>query len=174
MKIAIAVSLVLAAIACAHPPRRGEALVEAVRTYHEGIRWQRFPVAATRVPSAQRDDFVEERDKLAEDLQINDYEVVRVTQRDDKRAEVQVKYTWYLDSEGTVRKTHAVEGWERHGKIGLLVDERRLRGDVMPGLAERVPGTDGRDAGADPAAGPTEARDDEATALPGAARGSGS
>jgi hypothetical protein len=133
--IAAAIALAVLAAGCAHSAKRGEDLTESVRTYHEGVRWQRFPAAASRIPADQREDFVEERDRLAEDLQVSDYEVVRVSSRGERRAEVQVKYTWYLDSEGVVRKTHAVEEWERHGKIWLLVAERHLRGDPMPGLA---------------------------------------
>jgi len=143
-------ALALAA-ACASAPRSGEDLLESVRTYHEGVRWQRFPVAAGRVPPAQRDDFLQERDQLSEDLRITDYEVLRVRSTSEGRAEVEVKWTWFLDSDGRVKETRAVEHWERHGKVWLLVDERRARGETMPGLAEPpddagVPG--GADAGA--------------------------
>jgi len=130
---------VSALAACAHAPRSGEDLFESIRTYHEGVRWERFPAAASRVPGPERSDFVEERDRLAEDLRISDYELVRVASYDERRAQVQVKYTWYLDSEGVVRHTHAMEGWERHGKVWLLVEEHRLRGDEMPGLSEDEP-----------------------------------
>ena len=94
MTIRILVSAsVLALAACASAPRSGEDLFESVRTYHEGVRWERFPAAASRVPPAERDEFVEERDRLAEDLRISDYEVVRVAAKTDRRAQVQVKYT---------------------------------------------------------------------------------
>ena len=38
--------------------------------------------------------------------------------------------------EGTIHETHAVQTWERHGKAWWMVDESRLRGAPMPGLAE--------------------------------------
>jgi hypothetical protein len=161
MRLAIAMVATALAVGCAHAPRKGEDLAESVRTYHEGVRWQRFPAAASRIPTAQRDEFVEERDRLADDLQISDYEVVRVSARDEKRAEVQVKYTWYLDSEGVVRKTHAVEEWERHGKVWLMVDEHRLRGDPMPGLAD------------DDASPPGDSPDDPSRPAAGAEAGQG-
>jgi hypothetical protein len=151
MRLATATLAIALCTGCAHAPRKGEDLTESVRTYHEGVRWQRFAAAASRIPGAERDEFVEERDRLADDLQISDYEVVRVS----ARAEIQVKYTWYLDSEGIVRKTHAVEEWERHGKVWLMVDERRLRGDPMPGLAD------------DDAAAPDDSPDDPASAAEG-------
>jgi hypothetical protein len=163
----IAVALLLGG--CSHAARRGEDLFESLRTYHEGVRWERFPAAAARVPAPERSDFVEERDRLAEDLRISDYEIVRVASHDERRAKVQVKYTWYLDSEGIVRHTHAMEGWERHGKVWLLVEERLLRGDAMPGL----PGHEGDEAAAgapeaaEPADPSTPPSGDDAQAAPG-------
>jgi hypothetical protein len=51
-------------------------------------------------------------------------------------AQVQVKMSWYLDSEGTLKETSAVQTWERHGKEWWVIEEKRLRGKVMPGLRE--------------------------------------
>jgi hypothetical protein len=110
-----------------------ETLMDAVRTYNDGVRWERFTAAAARVPSKEREEFLDEREALAEDLRITDYEVVRVKDRDDG-AEVQVKLTWYKDSEGTVRETWAKQAWERHGKAWRIVEESRVRGAEMPGL----------------------------------------
>jgi hypothetical protein len=172
VRLAIAMLLAGLVAGCAHAPRKGEDLAESLRTYHEGVRWQRFPAAASRIPAAQRDEFVEERDRLADDLQISDYEVVRVSARGEKRAEVQVKYTWYLDSEGVVRKTHAVEEWERHGKVWLLVDEHRLRGDPMPGLADDD--ASAPDDAAGPPSEPAAAAEDGQGAAASASSASGS
>jgi hypothetical protein len=63
---------------------------------------------------------------------------VKVDPRGERAAHVQVKLTWYKASEGTVRETHALQTWERHGKLWWMVDETRLRGAEMPGLAESV------------------------------------
>jgi hypothetical protein len=121
---------------CGATRKRGEALMESVTVYNDGIRWDRLAVAASRVPAAGRDEFVDERDQLGDDLKITDWEVKRVRQ-DGRRARVHVEYTWYRDDEGIVRETHAVQRWEQRGKVWLIVDERRLRGAEMPGLAER-------------------------------------
>ena len=53
------------------------------------------------------------RASFEKDLRITEYEIVRVTQKNDKLAQVQVKMSWYLDSEGTLRETSAA----RAGKI---------------------------------------------------------
>jgi hypothetical protein len=148
MKRAMCLMMVCGIAACGSAQRRGEDLFESIRTYHEGVRWERFPAAASRVPAPQRAAFVEERDRLAEDLRITDYDVVRVTPG-ERTAQVQVKYTWYKDSEGLVRRTHALERWQRSGKVWVLVDEHRMRGDDMPGLSEPEDGdeADGGDRG---------------------------
>ncbi|MBE7447716.1 MAG: hypothetical protein HS111_02130 [Kofleriaceae bacterium] len=129
---ALAVALAVAALACGHAPR-GQPLMDAVRTYNDGVRWERFTAAAAAVPPAERDAFLDEREALARDLRISDYEVVRV-KHEDRGADVQVKLTWYRDSEGTVRETWARQRWERQGKAWRIVAERVVRGHDMPGL----------------------------------------
>lgn len=136
LAVALVVTLGLAGGAgagCAHVPR-GESLMDAVRTYNDGVRWERFTAAAATVPSRERDAFLDEREALAEDLRISDYEVVRVKDTGGDVADVQVKLTWYKDSEGTVRETWAKQRWERQGKAWRITDERKVRGEDMPGL----------------------------------------
>ena len=131
--------LVVSALAggCVSNAKRANMLLEDVRGYHDGLRWQRFAQAVLRLPLAERDDFLEERDELAEDLRIGDWEIVRVNYtREAKRAKVVVKYTWHLDSRGIVHTTTATERWERRGKRWIVLEEERTRGEPMPGLAE--------------------------------------
>lgn len=123
--------------ACA-APKSGDTLAESVRAYNDGVRWERFAVAANHVPPAERSMFVDEADDRAHDLRITDYEVVRVDNKSDKLASVQVKLSWYLDSEGILRETQSEQTWERHGKTWWMVDETRLKGYEMPGLMEAL------------------------------------
>ncbi len=138
--VVVAMGFAISSVACAHAPR-GQPLMDAVRTYNDGVRWSRFTAAASAVPARQRDAFLDEREELAEDLRITDYEVVRVKDTGDA-ANVHIKVTWYMDSEGTVRETWAAQSWERHGKAWRIVDERRVRGYEMPGLDGEVPARD--------------------------------
>lgn len=131
MRIATLLLLVLAA--CGHVPR-AEGLMDAVRTYNEGVRWERFTAAAATVPARERDAFLDEREELADDLRITDYEVVRVKDKGPDAADVQVKMIWYQDSVGTVRETWARQRWERQGKAWRITGEHLVRGDDMPGL----------------------------------------
>lgn len=122
-------------VAC-RSAKQGDSLADSIRQYNEGVRWQRYDNAAIHVPPAERSEFVDALDTRSKDLRITDYEVVRVDQKTDKLAQVQVKMSWYLDSEQTLRETSAVQTWERHGKTWWVVEETRLRGKEMPGLRE--------------------------------------
>lgn len=126
-------------VACGAPQVRSENdLSESIQQFNDGVRWERFAVAATSIPPAQRSQFVDEMDQRASDLKITDYEIVNVAPRGSSEAHVQIKLSWYKASEGTVHETHAIQTWERHGKLWWMVDETRLRGAEMPGLAESV------------------------------------
>ena len=146
---AVAVAAAAAAAACGPPKTRSDDLLESVRTYQEGLRWERFPTAASRVPPAERNQFLDEREELEHDLHITDYELVKVEAPRANVARIEVKYTWYRDAEGTVHETRAVESWERHGKVWLLVGEHRRRGPEMPGLPEPRPRDEQADRDAD-------------------------
>jgi hypothetical protein len=117
-------------------PKPAENLTDSVRNYNDGVRWERFAVAAIHVPPKQRAQFVDECDERANDLKITDYEVVKVDRKTSDEARVQVKLSWYKNSEGTLHETHALQTWERKGRDWLIVDEARLRGPEMPGLPE--------------------------------------
>lgn len=119
-------------------PRSMPTLSESVRTYNDGVRWERFAVAANHVPPEQRSQFVDDADQRAKDVKITDYEVVRIDKRGEKVAKVHIKVSWYRDSEGTLRETQAMQTWERHDRLWVIVEESRLRGAEMPGLPEAL------------------------------------
>jgi hypothetical protein len=124
--------------ACGGRQQNTETLAESIRSFNEGVRWQRYEVAAVSIPPRERSKFVEMMDERAEDLKITDYEIVRVDRKSEKEAQVQVKVSWYVDTEGTLHETHAMQTWQRRGKAWLMVDQSRHRGDEMPGLLERL------------------------------------
>lgn len=122
--------------ACGGPQRDSDTLQESILAYNEGVRWERFETAASSLPPKLRSEFVDEMDTRAKDLKISQYDIVRVDKPTKKTAKVHIKVAWYKDSEGTLRETHAVQTWERHGKAWWMVEETRLRGDEMPGLMD--------------------------------------
>ncbi|MGE0402763.1 MAG: hypothetical protein AB7T06_39025 [Kofleriaceae bacterium] len=134
----LVLAMAIGASACSAAQKDTETLSESIRVFNEGVRWQRYSVAATAIPPKDRAKFVDEMDERANELKITDYEVVKVDGAGSKAAKVQVKISWYLDREGTLRETHALQSWERHGKQWWMVDAVRVRGDEMPGLTDRV------------------------------------
>ena len=154
--VAVAVSCVAG---CGAAQRDTEPLDEAVRLYNDGLRWQRFDEAASRLPASRRDDFLDERDQLHDDLRISDYEVIRVRyDGKQRRAKVQVKYTWYLESRGVVHETHAVQTWHRGEEIWVLRGERHLRGETMPGLEGAKDKTEAENKAGPDASAPSSAK----------------
>lgn len=131
-------AILLVLLAGCASAKTGDTLADSVRVYNDGVRWERFAVAAKHVPPKERSMFVEQADERAHDLKITDYEVVKVDGNGDREATVQVKLSWYRESEGTLRETQAVQTWERHGKTWWMVDEARLKGHEMPGLPEPI------------------------------------
>ncbi len=126
------------ALACGGSSSRSADLQRDVRTYGDGLRWRNFPSAAMHVAPPKRPDFLEQRETLDDDLRIADWEMTRLEYDDTRyRAEVQIEYTWLLDSRGIVHKTVSRQWWSRHGDVWLLDREVRVRGEPMPGLAER-------------------------------------
>jgi hypothetical protein len=138
--LGLALGLGLGLPACGARPRGVEALADSVRGYNDGVRWERFAIAAARLPPPERAQFVDEMDERAGELKITDYEVVSVDARGPREARVHVKLSWYRTAEGTLRETHALQTWERRGDAWLMVAEARVRGAEMPGLPEPTAG----------------------------------
>lgn len=129
-------ALAIATAGCGAAQKDTETLSESIRNYNEGVRWERYTMAASSLPPKLRGAWVDEMDKRSKDLRITDYEILRMDANGSRSAMVQVKMTWYLDSVGSVKETHAKQTWERKGKEWFMVEEVRLRGDEMPGLTE--------------------------------------
>ncbi|MEJ7601935.1 MAG: hypothetical protein WKG01_28830 [Kofleriaceae bacterium] len=131
-----AIMFVVLVTACGSARKDQETLSESIRTFNDGVRWERFSIAANQLPPTERSEFVDQMDERATDLKITDYEILRVDAKGPGAARVQVKLSWYKNSEGLLRETHAMQTWERKGKTWLMVDEARVRGAEMPGLPE--------------------------------------
>jgi hypothetical protein len=122
---------------CGASQAHGETnLQDSIQQYNDGVRWERFTVAAGMIPPRERSQFSDDMDERSHDVKITEYDIVRVVPKGSREAKVQIKMSWYKPSEGTVHETHAVQSWERQGKAWLMVEETRLRGAEMPGLAE--------------------------------------
>ncbi len=130
MRLLWACAVLLAA--CGAGQKRGEDLLTDVRTFQEGLRWRRYDDAAERIPPASRARFLDAHDELDTDLRIDDYEVLRVTTEGEQKARIRVRYTWHLDSVGSVHDTTIDESWERQGKTWRIVGWEQRTGVPMP------------------------------------------
>ena len=134
-------AMILSLAACGAVPQDNDTLGDAIRSYNDGVRWGRYGVAAAKVPALERAAFVEDMDERAETVKITDYDVVDIAAVGDHEARVRIKIGWYSTDEQTVHETHAVQTWERQGKLWFMVEESRVRGAEMPGLPEPALGS---------------------------------
>jgi hypothetical protein len=128
-------------VACGSAQRDADTLAESIRSFNDGIRWGRYEVAAAKIPTRERSQFIDEMDSRGDDVRISEYEIVNVDAHGTKEARVHLKFSWYRDKEEIVRETHSLQTWERHGKDWFMVQEARTRGAAMPGLPEGDHGT---------------------------------
>ena len=125
-------------VACGASAKNSADLLHDVRAYNEGVRWVKLPQAAVRIPPAEREAFLDEREQLEEELRIDDFEIMRLKTNGDKQdtADVRIKWTWHMDRQGIVRTTTSHQEWRRYGKRWLMLKEAYVRGDSMPGVPE--------------------------------------
>ena len=125
---------------CGPSAKRLTPLIDQLRDFNASVRWQQFDKAAMSIPVLEREEFLDEREQIAEDLEIDDFEIKRMRYRRSRTwARVDVQYTWHLDSRGIVHKTTARQIWEVSGTDWLLTGESRVKGEPMPGLDEPEP-----------------------------------
>ena len=129
---------------CGASQAHGETnLQDSIQQYNDGVRWERFTVAAGMIPPRERSQFSDDMDERAHEVKITEYDIVRVDPHGEREAKVQIKMSWYKASEGTVHETYALQTWEQRGKAWMMVEETRVRGAEMPGLPEPVPAAGG-------------------------------
>jgi hypothetical protein len=140
MRAALISALIVISAGCgATGPSHAEGLSETSTAYTDSVRWGRFETAATAIPARERTQFVDDMDEREHEVKITEYDIVRVDPHGEREAKVQIKVSWYKASEGTVHETYAMQTWEQRGKAWMMVEETRVRGAEMPGLAEPVP-----------------------------------
>jgi hypothetical protein len=134
--------LALLASACPQMHKDTEDFMDDLRSFQEGIRWRKYELSVDFLPTSAREKFLATHDELDHDLRIDDYEVQVVHMEEEHRAAtVTVKYTWHLDSVGSVHDTIVEEKWKKMGKDWHITASAYKRGDeTMPEVVELHPG----------------------------------
>lgn len=147
MRILMLLAAALGVAACGGSAKRSHDLQYDVRAYNEGVRWVKLPQAATRILPSERDDFLNQREELEEELRIDDFEIMRLKMEGNSQetAKVQIKWTWHMDREGIVKSTTSRQDWKRYGSRWIMLKEAHLRGDEMPGINHKVGDDDDED-----------------------------
>jgi hypothetical protein len=142
MKRMIMMALLLGSACAGMTGRKDtEEFMDDVRSFQEGLRWQKYELTVDYLPTGVREKFLATHDEMDHDLRIDDYEVQVVHLADEHTsATVTVKYTWHLDSVGTVHDTIVEEKWKKLGKNWHIVTYAYKRGDEsMPEVVELPP-----------------------------------
>ncbi len=111
-----------------------ETLPESVQQYNNDIRWQRWQAASQRVTKDQKMAFLEGYQSVDSDLRIQDHTVLR-TAYDEKlsRANVFVRYQWYLDSKATLHTTEVLQRWVKMPGAWVVERQKTIKGPEIPG-----------------------------------------
>ena len=91
---------------------RVASLRERAETYNRLYRWKKVEEASIFVKPDKREKYLEEVEPLVDQLNISDYQIGKVTLRDnDSRAKVQVKRTFFLLPSVIERKEIQEQEW---------------------------------------------------------------
>jgi hypothetical protein len=133
MRLVMRLIALLLLCACGAGQKANEDLLNNIRGYQEGLRWRRYEQAADYVAPDERASFLDRRDVIDKNLRIDEYEVMRVTLSEGhEEAIVQVRYTWHLDTVGTVHETVVEEKWTKDKPSWRIVETKHKRGEEMP------------------------------------------
>src|SRR4051794_32529262 len=101
----LALAALLAGCAGTLVPRRDE-LKLAVMEFNDGVRWDKPESSAAHLPLERRGPFAERASRLADELEVMDYDVQRIElDRDKDTAEVRVEISWSMKRRGIVERT---------------------------------------------------------------------
>ena len=109
---------------CAMAASRRDNLVRNVEHYHDGLRWRRYEDAAQHIAPKDREAFLDQSEKWDKELRIVDFEVPRVKwQAGGTQALVQIKVTWYRESQGIIHHTLLEQSWRSQGTLWQVQHE---------------------------------------------------
>jgi hypothetical protein len=109
------------------PARRVQ---DATQELSSAMRFGRMDLAAQRVSSGERDQFVKRHAQWGAGIRILDCEVVGLAIRDKEHADVSIAVVWQRVMESDMRSTNIAQKWQDHSGQWMLESEERSGGDV--------------------------------------------
>ena len=126
----VSLALVLCGCPVAHQSAASRAQ-EAASELNLNARFGRMEMAAEHVAPKAKEQFFERRHMWGSRIRIADYELAGMRlHQDEKEAEVLVKVAWHRVDEGDLHVTTLRQTWHDFKGDFLLVDEKRIDGDV--------------------------------------------
>jgi hypothetical protein len=131
----------IATVACATGPDPRQALDDSVRLFNSDLRWQRDNQAAGHMAPVAQEPFLQSRDSIDKNFEIDDLEVVRVdADPSGQSALARVDVSWDRKNEGIVHTSSLRERWDRQGDGSWIVGHIELTdGDPLPLLEDAGP-----------------------------------
>jgi hypothetical protein len=132
-----ALALGFAAAGCAVGDGMQDKLYDSTREYNRAMRWGDADDAAAHLPVVSRDRFLEIHEEHREELDVVDYNVVRL-QLDKGRgvARARAELQWHTDERLILETTTIDQVWQWHEGQWVLVDEYRSSGTPLAIFAE--------------------------------------
>lgn len=114
----------LALVGCSNPQQPRENLGYSVQTYHQHMRWRRYPMASKFLVPEDRNAFLGRYDELGDDFKVVSIDVRHVeVEPDGISARSEVVVEWLKEPDMKVHKEKWSQTWVLVDKIWLLQEE---------------------------------------------------
>ena len=113
----------------------------ASRSYNRAVRWNDLDGAMAYLPSESQPGFLAEREDADDEIQIVDYERVRLSLDPGKaQGSVRVLMRWHYDDSIVVETSVVDQVWQFFDGAWVLVDEWQIKGEPLFLFANREDG----------------------------------
>ncbi|NLG02916.1 MAG: hypothetical protein GX567_03640 [Clostridia bacterium] len=107
-------------------------LKESVVQFNEGIRWGRMQEVIPRVHPDNVQHFLKMHEHFGNETQVSDYELISYEYNQEKKsATINVRITWYKQSEMALHTTILIQSWEHIESDWILMTETFHSGEAF-------------------------------------------
>ncbi len=130
-------AMAVGASGCATSDGMVEKLYDTTRAYNRSLRWGDWDRAASYIPQASTNAFIETHQAVEDRLVVIDYQMTRLEiDKLNGVAASQVELSWHTEDQLVVRTTTVNHLWQWYEGRWVLVDERRSGGKPLAIFAE--------------------------------------